>query len=153
MMTKAHFRLGLCLSMLFGCSGLLVSLLGESSLPEPLQEYLHQQRTAELTTTDLIVVATGLPVVGLGLASFIGLLRFSSWSRPVALGTWIFALFTLPFMGPTVEPGVTTAMFHLSSMTLGAVVAVAYWSPTVSGWFTKTPPNKPRQPTSGGWSG
>jgi hypothetical protein len=91
----------------------------------------------------------GIPLVVGGFVGFVGMLRFAPWSRPLSIGTSVVALLGLPFFGPTVEPGLTTALNYFANMSFGAVIAIAYCSPTVCVWF-ETPPNKPLQPTSGG---
>jgi hypothetical protein len=110
---------------------------------------LEQQQKAELTARDGVLFAVGVPLIVAGFAGFFGLLRFSRWARPLSVFTSAAALLGLPFFGPTVEPGLTTALNQLASMSYGAVLATAYFSPTVNEWF-EVPPNKPLQPTSGG---
>jgi hypothetical protein len=128
--------------MVVGMSGLVASFTGESSLPAPLQDHLQQQRGVEPTTMDWMLIIVGIPNVVAGMASFIGMLRFAPWARPLAVGTSAMALVGLAFFGPTVEPGIATALYHLSSMSFGAVVAVAYFSPTVSTWFEDALPKR-----------
>ena len=148
-MTRTRFRIALWASMIVGMSGVVASFAGESGLPEPLRQHLEERRYAELSAIDWVLFGVGLPLIVVGLAAFIGMLRFAPWSRPLWIGVSAVGLLTLPLLGPTVEPGLTTALFHASSMSSGAIAAVAYCSPTASAWFAGSRPNKPLQPASG----
>jgi hypothetical protein len=148
-MTKTQFKTALWASMLVGMLGLVASFAGESGLPEPLRQHLEERRNAELSAIDWVLFGVGLPLIVVEVAAFIGMLRFAPWSRPLWIGVSVVGLLTLPLLGPTVEPGLTTALFHVSSMSSGAIAAVAYSSPTASAWFAGSRPNQPLQPTSG----
>lgn len=148
-MTKTQFRAAAWLSMLIAISGLVASFVGESRLPLPLQQYLEQRRNADFSRMDWVLLVIGLPLIVGGVTSFVGMLRFMPWSRPLWIGVSAVSVLTLPLLGPTVEPSLVTALLHMSSMGSAALVAVAYCSPTVSKWFESPQPNAPLQPTSG----
>ena len=82
----------------------------------------------------------GVPVVIAGLASWIAMFRFRWWSRPVVIGTSVAASILLAFAGPTVEPGLATALNYASSMLFGAVLAMAYCSPAAL-WIDASRPS------------
>jgi hypothetical protein len=135
-MTKASFRTLVVLSAVSGMLGLLVALASEQRLPTELRKYLESQHSVEATTTDWVLLFVFVPLALAGVASFIGMLRFATWSRPLAVGTSLVGLAGLPLFGPTVEPGTTTALYHLGSMFFGATIAVSYFSPAAP-WFRK----------------
>jgi len=147
-MTKTQFRAALWLSMLIAISGLVASFIGESSLPLPLQQHLEQRRNADFSWMDVVFLVTGLPLIVGWVASFVGLLRFTPWSRPLWIGVFAVSVLTLPFFGPTVEPALSTALGYMSNMSSAALVAVAYCSPTVSKWFESPQRSAPLQQTS-----
>jgi hypothetical protein len=149
MVTKTRIRIAASVSMLAAVLGLVAHFGGAAGFSPELRQYLEQQQQADLTPRDWVLLAVGIPLVVAGLAGFVGLLRFTSWSRPVSVATSLIGLLGQPFFGPTIEPGLTTALNQFASLSFGAVLATAYISPTASGWF-EAPPNKPLHPTSGG---
>jgi hypothetical protein len=133
-MTKTQFRIAVVLPVVVECLALVASLAGESSLPPLLQEHLDQDLEGDLTAADWVVIALALPLLAGFLASFIGMLRFRPHSRSLSVAVTLVALVFFPLYGPTVEPGLATALNYLSSMLYGAVIAISY-HPPVSGWF------------------
>jgi hypothetical protein len=147
-MTIIHFRAAAILSMALGALGLAASFAGESGLPASLQEHIDQQRNAELSVSDWVLLAIGLPLVIAWMVSFVGMLRFSRWSRPLAVATSAMSILLLPLLGPTVEPSIATALNYASGMLYGAVLALAYYSPAATWFQAPPPPRKPQHPTS-----
>ena len=145
-MTKTRFRAVVALSIALGFLGGIASLFFESTLPPPLREYLEREQNAEVTAMDFVLLLIWIPLLVAIIASYVGMLRFARWSRPLALATSALGVLALPLFGPTVEPGIVTAWLHLSSMVYGAVLAVAYCSPTVATWFGDLPPDRPLPP-------
>ena len=136
-MTKNRFRWILILSIVWAILGIGAAQAGEDRLPGPLREYLatvDAQAEGELTGTDLAIVAGALVMLVVYVASFIGLLRFARWSRPLSIGVTVVGTLTMPLLGPTVEPTAATGMFYLSSMFYGAAIAAAYLPPAAD-WF------------------
>jgi hypothetical protein len=122
--------------MALALGSVIVFWLTESSLPEPLREHLKEQQNADPTPMEWALLAIGVPLVVAGIASFVGMLRFRHWSRPLAVGTSVTSVLLLPAFGPTVEPGVVTGLNYVSSMLFGAVLALAYYSPAAE-WFER----------------
>ena len=147
-MTKTRFRAAVALSIALGFLGGIASLFFESTLPPPLREYLEREQNAEVTAMDFVLLLIWIPLLVAVIASYVGMLRFARWSRPLALATSALGVVALPLFGPTVEPGTTTALFHLASMVFGALVAVAYCSPTAAAWFGDAPPDGPPTPSA-----
>jgi hypothetical protein len=135
--------------MALAALSLTASCVGESGLPTPLQEHLEHQRNTEPSALDWALLAVGVPLITAGMMSFVGMLRFRGWSRPLAVATSAISIFLLPLFGPTVEPSISTALNYASSMLFGAVLALAYYSPAAIWFQTQPPPNMPLQPTSG----
>jgi hypothetical protein len=148
MITKNQFRATVMLSMALGIVGVTTFFIGQGRLPAPLREYLETTNSAEPTALGWALFATAIPIITGGIASFVGMLRFKPWSRPLAVATWVTSILMLPLFGPTVEPGITTALYQASSVLFGGVISLAYFSP-VATWFRVQPPsNKPLQPPS-----
>jgi hypothetical protein len=148
MMTKTRFRAIYTLSMCLAIASLATSCAGESSLPPQLQEYLANLASTEPSAVEWALLAMVVPFLVACIVSFVGMLRFKSWSRPLTVATTAIGTLLLPFFGPTVEPSVSTSLNYASSMLYGAVVALAYYSPAAV-WFQEQPARaKPLQRTS-----
>jgi predicted MFS family arabinose efflux permease len=137
MITKKQFRAAVTLSMVLGILGLTAFFVGQAGLPAPLREYLETTKTAEPTALGWALFAIGIPLIMGGIASFIGMLSFKHWSRPLAVATCVTGNLLLPLFGPTVEPGITTAFYYASCMLFGAVLSLAYYSPAAT-WFSSS---------------
>jgi hypothetical protein len=133
-MTKGQFRAGIVLSLGIAFLGLAVSWLAEPGLPAALREYQERYRAAPPSARDWALVAFLVPLSIAGVASLVGLLRFRRWSRPLALSATVGNVALMPFFGPVVDSGLANALYHLSSMLYGGVLAAAYFSPAAE-WF------------------
>jgi len=133
-LTKRQFRAVVILPAMTSIIGLIASTASEAHLPATLRDYLEAQRSAELTLREWIAFALFIPLLLAAVASVVGLLRFSNWSRPLAVVQSALSIFLLPLIGPTVESGTVTALFQLSAVLWGAVLALAFWSPAAA-WF------------------
>ena len=139
-MTKTQFRIGLAGSMALAALAWVATAIGEPTLPAPLREYVEQRRNADPTTMEWVVFALAVPLIIAMIKSWIALFRFRWWARRATVGTSVAATMTLSFMGPTVEPGIATALNYASSMLFGAVLAMAYCSPAAL-WFDASRPS------------
>jgi len=72
-----------------------------------------------------LTVALGLAVI----ASYIGLFRLRPWGRTLAVVTTAAVFGLSPFFPPTVASGVQSAVYDLSNMLWGAVLALTYIGP------------------------
>ena len=136
-MTKTRFRIAVVLPAVVAVLAFITDLAGESGLPVPLQEHLDNELEGDFTASQWIIIALALPIVAGWLASFFGMLRFRPHSRSLSIAVSLVSLVLYPLWGPTVEPGLTTALTELSSMLYGAFVAISY-CPPVSNWFDDT---------------
>ena len=86
---------------------------------------------------DLLAGGLALLLLAGGLAASVAVCFFKRWGRAVMLWSTPVALAVVVWMGPTVMSGVAAALYELSSMLWGAVLAAAYWSP-LSARFVRT---------------
>ena len=145
-MSKTQFRMAFVLSYALSLLSAATALMAESWMPAPLQEYLERERNAEFSAGDGVLIAVLLPFLMITFVSFVAMLKFWRWSRELAVASSVLGFLLIPFLGPTVEPGISTALNYLSSMLYGAVIALAYFSPAAE-WFpsrqTADPPPHP----------
>ena len=77
----------------------------------------------------VILLVGGILIVIMGVVSTVGLFKFQLWSRPLNIGTFIFALILVPFFGPSIELPVSRSLYELSMALWGAVTAMSYMEP------------------------
>jgi hypothetical protein len=136
--TKGQFRWLVTASVVVTILGVVVSLAGESSLPAPLRDYLASQCEADLTASDIVLVAVGIPLLIALVVSIIGLYCFWRFARPLTVVVWIIGLILQVFAGPTVDSGLATSLCELAAVLTGIMLAVIYITPAKT-WFEKTP--------------
>ena len=138
-MTPRIFRGLLVAHIVSGLLSIVLYFVLQPTLPPPLRDYVASESAADLTTRDLVLLPVALVYLLLWLSALSGLFRLAAWSRPltvVLLGTGALCM---PMFGPaSVEPTVSTALAHVSSQLVGAVLAVSYLSPA-SAWFHNNP--------------
>jgi hypothetical protein len=135
--TKGQFRWLVTASVAVTILGVVVSLAGESSLPAPLRDYLALQSEADLTASDIALVAVVIPLLIALLVSIIGLYCFWRFARPLTVIVWIVGLVLPVFTGPTVDPALATSLNELAAVLTGIILAVIYLTPAKT-WFEKT---------------
>ncbi len=138
-MTPQLFRRLILLSVLVPCLGVAVSMATEASLPPPLRDYLA--RDAELAPLMSEVVA-GLVLFIVWIVALVGLYRFRRYARPLFVASNLGGLAVVPWFGPYVDLGWGEAVYQLSFILNGIILAAAYWSPLAER-FQATPPALP----------
>jgi hypothetical protein len=137
MSSRGLLRTLIVAEFVLGIVSIVVSLLTESSLPEPLQTYLAEEAEADITTRDIVMLATGIPLLILLLVSSIGLFSFWRPARILYVITTVVGLLGMPFFGPYVDSG-WGAMFEEAAIIIsGMILAMIYFSP-VKDLYEKT---------------
>lgn len=135
--TKGQFRWLVTASVFVTILGVIVSVVGESSLPVPLRDYMESQSEADLSTGDIVLVAVSIPLLIALVVSIIGLYCFWRFARPLTVIVWLIALVLQVFAGPTVDSGLATSLYELGAVLTGIILAVIYITPARA-WFGKT---------------
>lgn len=116
------------LQLALGVIYLVVTFVLESRLPELLQEHLASQPESEPSSANSVALVGGIPIVLLYFIAVIGLLCGKSWSKNlyaiVAASSYLLA----PLLGPTVEHAVSSTFYDLSTLTIGAVLALLFFT-------------------------
>jgi len=107
----------------------VVSMVTESTLPEPLRAYLEAEVEADITTWDLVMLATGIPLLILLIVSSVGLFFFWRPARVLYSITMAAGLVMTPFFGPYVDSGWGTMFDQAAIVVSGAILALIYFSP------------------------
>lgn len=136
-LTKEQFRWLVTATVAVSVAGLAVSFAGESSLPEPLLDYLAAQSEADLTLTDLALIGVVIPLTIAYVVSIIGLYRFWRLSRPLMVIVWSIGFILQSSLGPVVDWGLATSLYGLGDVLTGIILAVIYMTPAKT-WFGDT---------------
>jgi len=134
--TKGQFRWLVTASVVVTILGAVVTFAGESSLPAPLRDYLAAQSEGDLTASDIVLVALGIPLLIALVVSIVGLYCFWRFARPLTVIVWIIGLIFQVFAGPTVDSGLATSLYELAAVLTGIILAVIYITPAKV-WFEK----------------
>ena len=84
---------------------------------------------------DLPILAVGgtvLALLALIIAGLVGMYRFRSWGRSLSLWTTLVGTLAFAAMGPSLSSGLEAALWELSSILWGAMLALAYFSPVAN---------------------
>jgi uncharacterized membrane protein (DUF2068 family) len=125
MNSDALFRFAVIGSLAFG-----LLAVGVDFLPDMVPENVVSAVGATLEPEQLSFVAIASLVVGVaGLVATLGLVLFSSWSRPLALVSTIASLTLYPLASAMVQSGFASMLFYMSAFSWGIAISMAYFSP------------------------
>ena len=79
-----------------------------------------------------LALAVALPLLAAIIAGVAGLFFFKRWGRTVSLYATILSLVLYVFSGPEIYSAWESALFEVSSLLWGAILALAYYSPIAS---------------------
>lgn len=147
--SKTQFRIALVVSYVLSLLSAALAIAAEFWMPAPLREYLENERNAEFSAGDGVLIAVLFPFLMITLVSFVAMLKFWRWSRELAVATSVLGFVLIPFLGPTVEPGISTALNYFSSMLYGGVIALAYFSPAAAWFPSRQRADPPPHPVEG----
>lgn len=129
MLSKSSLRILIITDLLLVALSIVVGIMGQSSLPEPLRAYEQAQSEAEMMPREWIVVGVGIPLSIAMLVASIGLMAFWEPARPLYLATVVVAILLTPLAGPYISSGWAQAIDGASLTITGVVLAIVYFSP------------------------
>ena len=128
-MNKNHFRVPIVSSLLFAVLGGIYDLMWPNPVLEKIIDFAAEVEP-EIQGTKLILVGIiVLVALVLAVVSFIGLLIFKPWGRPVYVAGFIIVMPLYAFLGTTIYSGVSQLFYDLSMIASGAILALIYFSP------------------------
>jgi uncharacterized membrane protein (DUF2068 family) len=129
MSSSTALRVAVVLEWIVGGLALILSLVLEKLLPQPLQAWvLAEAERDAVTPGELMLLVAGVALLGMMLVSSVGLLCLQRWAAWLYLATVVTGTLFVALMGPTVEHGVTGAVDDLASVVSGVVVGLAFFS-------------------------
>lgn len=142
-MNATYFRALILLSLLASFAANLVDNLFPSLLAGfPTDAFAHAEQPFEswILGNYKMSLAIGVAYILCMLVSIIGLFLFRGWGRTLAVVVSVINIGSMPFIGPNWFSGLAYALFELSAMSWGAVLALAYFSPISQRFVAHTTP-------------
>ena len=118
-----------CVIVAFWISSLAaiaLSIALESTLPQPLIDYINATHEAELSTIETVAYSFGTLVVIVLIASSINLYRLRKGSRRTFVLANCIGVPLYPFFGPQVLDAYSGAFEFISSLCIGVIIAMTY---------------------------
>ena len=144
-MTKRAFRGLVLVSLALLFLGVVVELVSESSLPEPLRSYVQAEGEKELQPSDWLILAAVLVALPLLIAATLGLCFFKNWARWAYLVVCVVFVAFSPLLGPVVQPAWSAAFEDCSTILTGVILALSFFSPISAYFGGKLNPAKPER--------
>ncbi|BCW94144.1 MAG: hypothetical protein KatS3mg007_2038 [Thermoanaerobaculum sp.] len=129
MPSKAFLRTLIVGMIVLGSVSVVVSLVTESLLPDPLRAYAEAEWEANLTGRDVVMLAVAILVIIAWFVSCIGLFLFWRPARILYLITITAGLLLTPLYGPYVDAGWGTMFEDAAVILSGVILALVYLSP------------------------
>lgn len=138
-------RILIAAEIVFAVGGVLLELLLESTLPQPLRAYLTAQSEAPLAWKDLLAVALAVPLLVATIVAWITTLAFWRFAPALYLASHVAGVLLLPFLGPTVQTAVGTALDTAMNLIGGIVIGLLYFS-ELTHRYSRHPPTASHAP-------
>lgn len=129
MLTKRSLRVLIVTDLVLIAVGVVIGIIGEAWLPEPLRAFEQARAEADMTTRDWILVGVGIPLIIAVPVASIGLMCFWRPARPLYLASIVAAALLMPLGGPYITSGWAETLESVSLTVSGVVLAVIYFSP------------------------
>lgn len=100
----------------------------EGYLDPLLQEYLAYEKDIDISNLKLFLYVAILLTILINITSLIGLIFIKYWARNIYLVSTSVMFLSVPFLGPSVDHGVTDALDGVASLTTGALLAMLYYT-------------------------
>lgn len=140
-------RCALACEWIFIIATIAIDSATESSLPEPLYLWIQSQSSAELTAGSVLLGGFYLTLLASILTATVGLFLLKRWAAWLYLITSFLGISSLLFMGPNIQSAPVNALDEIASVLSGMVVAVAFFTDSLSPKKRETPPPLPAQAT------
>jgi len=138
--TKTVLRVAVVAEWVFGIVVIILSVVLEAFLPEPLQDYVAWTVEQDISLGEILVFLITVPLLLVYLVSSVGLFLLKNWARWLYLWTTVVFCFLYPFFGPTVEHGIADAVDEVTVILSGVIIGIAFF-----GGVIQVPNNKGAQ--------
>lgn len=136
-MTQENFRRLIILQLLLGVASYVLYFSTIDYLPQPLQNYLVELYSAEMTINDWFFAAVGFLLLIVYIVTYAGIYKFKKWAKNLLLPIHIFALVMMPFTGISIETGLVSSINYLYCLVNAAILFLVYLPPVSQMFETK----------------
>ena len=134
---KKQFRVLLTLSIAALVASTVAGVFDSWLLPQPLLDYQRAQHGVRPKVGELVISFLGIPGLIAGLVALVGLYRFWASARWLSVAAWVYMLVWMSVSpGPVLSNAVAGAFSQCSTLLVGMVFALIYFSPAAE-WFQK----------------
>jgi hypothetical protein len=124
--TTKHIQFLAKLDLALLVAYLFSTFLLESYLPQELQNYLAIELESEFSPIEGLVLLVMLPLLVIHIASLIGFIRTKLWAPRYFVYSSIGLFLCVLFIGPYVDHAVAAVIGDLSTLVMGAILAMLY---------------------------
>ncbi|EEF59908.1 hypothetical protein [Pedosphaera parvula] len=140
-MTKKQFRVLLTLSIAALVTSTVAGVFDSWLLPPSLLDYQQAQHGVHPKAGELVISFLGIPGLIIALVALVGLYRFWPSARWLSVAAWVYMLIWMCFSpGPILSNAVAGAFSQCSTLLVGMVLAIIYFSPAAE-WFQRKESN------------
>ena len=125
---RRTLRVLVLVEIALGLSSIAADLVMDRFLPEPLRAYLADVQAAELTRTDLLVIAAGMLLLPLLITAWVAIWRLSPRARLLYSLSYGLSLPLTVAMGPSVRSGVGVALESATLIVGGLILGILYFA-------------------------
>lgn len=100
----------------------------QNSLPEPLSHWSQHTIEIEYPVFKNIFLFFSISVLILSITASVGLFKLKMWARSLYLTTVLIGYLLTFFLGPTIEPAITSTISDLSDLLSGIIIGLAFFS-------------------------
>lgn len=123
------FRFLLLITILLNIGGYLTTNFTEKNLPLNLQTYILENRLCPMSQIDKLFLIIATPALMAFCLSYVGLFKIKKWGRTLFLTANCIGIFSAPLAGATVYSGTADMVSTILSVSIGLVIAIAYFTP------------------------
>ena len=135
--SKKQFRVLLTLSIAALVASTVAGVLDSWLLPQPLLDYEQAQHGVRPKFGEIVISLLGIPGLITRIVALVGLYRFWPPARLLSVVAWVYMLVWMSVSpGPVLSNTVTGAFSECSTLLVGMVLALIYFSPAAE-WFQK----------------
>ena len=126
------FRSLIWSSLILGTLGAVIDLVIPGLHPRIFEAAGHGIEPG--STAEIVLLIGLVPLVIAAIVGFVALLKLKPWARTFNMIVTVVAILITPFIGPTIQSGLATAIIEACQISWGAVLAMTYFS-EVSQYF------------------
>ena len=128
--TTAHIQTLAKIALVLLVFSIVADTMLAETLPDLLQQYLHEEFERDLTALETVGVLFALPALIAFVASLFGFIYLRAWAARTYVYSVIVLSVAVVTYGPQVINSTVVLLNSLSGLTMGAILAMLYTTPS-----------------------